>query len=472
MKRRFGFQTGSTILSSVFIAALLPSTAALAQQEIANDSFDSMQQGRVATAELITGEMYAATFQIPPSLLPAEMLGVRVVMVSDPSQPGRNDCGRFTVEVWEDDLSVPARTSPHCNGVPIDTRPPSGQVIYSMETQFQADPIGFQVQADPNNYQDLLFSSVNNNPQLMATIPPVMLTTTQVRVGLKALDLQCGAASADAYPLMLADQDGEQTAGSNYLYGYLQFVCDPINDFYLWEDMAQFLGSTPGDFVMRLLIRTQGGMVELDMGAPVADMDPVVDMTDPLDMTPDAMMQDMAVSDQGSTSAEEMGQTPDMATSGGEEMGSLTPDQGEPTGDVLEVSSISPSRVTKGEALEVAILGKGFEAGLEVSLNARKIGVVETKRERVLASIPADLEVGFYDVIVTNPGGESALKAMGLEVVAVAAGEGMGGGALAGEGSPDDGCGCQSSSTPAGRHGALLLVCGLLALSRLRRRRG
>lgn len=56
-------------------------TVAMAQSEFSNDSFDTLQQGTIASAQLITSEMYAATFTIPTNFLPAELLGVRVVMI-------------------------------------------------------------------------------------------------------------------------------------------------------------------------------------------------------------------------------------------------------------------------------------------------------------------------------------------------------------------------------------------------------
>ncbi|MFU8805912.1 MAG: hypothetical protein ACNA8W_19015, partial [Bradymonadaceae bacterium] len=59
---------------------------------VRNDNMDDQFTGTIATAELHAGEMYAATFQIPDHLLPAELLGVRVIMV-DSSDQSKTYCG-------------------------------------------------------------------------------------------------------------------------------------------------------------------------------------------------------------------------------------------------------------------------------------------------------------------------------------------------------------------------------------------
>ena len=94
--------TSSLTRLAIVSASMLLATSAVAQQEeiINNDSFDNSQMQRIATAQLVEGEMYAATFDIPQSWLPIEMLGVRVLMV--PGMNGGSYCGRFTIEVWEE----------------------------------------------------------------------------------------------------------------------------------------------------------------------------------------------------------------------------------------------------------------------------------------------------------------------------------------------------------------------------------
>ncbi len=466
-------------MSAVMVLAALswPGTVS-AQQEIGNDSFDSMQQGRIASATIIEGEMYAVSFAIPPNLLPAEMLGVRVVMVDGPTA-GANYCGRFTIEVWEDDLSAPVVPS-SCNVSSIltlntrDVVPDIDTPIYSMSAQFASNDVGFELRADPNNYQDLLFSSINNNPQLMATIPPVILTKPEIRVGLKALDRQCGAASGDEFPLMLTDLDGERHPGRNFLYGYLAALCPPNFEFLLWSDMAQFFSKPPGDFVMRLLLRTQGGM-DMDMGMMMPDMNMEEDMFVVVDMMPDGSMVDMQM-------FEDMQQAQDMMNQPPQDMSAPPVDQN-PAMAELSVTSISPSSVKQGTGGSVILLGEGFEQGAEVRLNAQQLGVLNTRSGQIEAALPSDLDVGVYDVIVSNPDGDSALLSMGFEVTEDAMeqpAQDMSVAAMdmemntipeGGEGVPDEGCGCQSASQPAQRHGSLaLLALGLIGIVWRRKR--
>lgn len=468
---------------ALLVWGLVASQPALAQTEIANDGFDTNQQGTIATAALIPNEMYAASFTIPANFLPAELLGVRVVMI-DGDNPQQNYCGRFTLEVWNDDLSTAPTLSPNCPILSQRPLPVPTTSVYSMSTQF-SDSIGFQIRGDRNNYQDLLFSSINNNPQLMVTIPPIILTQPEVRVGLKALDLQCGAMSADAFPLMLTDLDGEAIAGTNYLYGYFDGVCPAVYEFLLWRDMAQFLSSQPGDFVMRLLLRAQGG-VDTDMGNMMMDMmmdmmmpDMPLDMMEEdmfvvVDMTPDGAMIDMHM-------FEDMAAAQDMMQVG-QDMEAST-DQGALV--TLALTNISPSSVKQGTGGDVVLLGSGFEVGAEVRLNARQIGVLETKSGNILATLPSDLDAGRYDVIVTNPDGGSAILTMGFEVTGTeipdmdsmvvdqgSATPDAGSGMSADVESPDgDGCGCQSTGVPAQRHGSMLLLLGGAVLLGWRRRR-
>ena len=482
----------------VFCAAIaslgLSPTSASAQAIVQNDSFQDSQSARIATAELIQGEMYAASFDIPQSWLPIELLGVRVVMVA--GMGAAPHCGRFSIEVFEESSALPSAPA----GCFLFNAKDPGNTIYSMSQQFINNPIGFDVNADPNNYQDLLFSSINNNPSLMATIPPVMLNTSRVRVGVKALDKQCGLQQGNSFPLMLTDTDGEATYGSNFVYGYPKGICSPPSEFYLWNDFAPFFSVTPGDFVMRLILNrnTGGPDPDLDMGVVVLDMapdgsmdmmafedmSPALDMMPPADMRPAFDMRPADVFDLGQSGMVD----PDMKGAVSEDMGSGTSPGNNTAGNssaagALEVSSVSPSQLVAGTAAEVAILGGGFESGLEVTLNARKIGVIETKAQRILASVPADLAPGAYDVIVTNPDGASALLAMGLNVTDADApapdannmdgmGEQEGGGNEQDPGrveSPDAGCGCaQRGRAPAGSLGLAALVFGVFGLRRRR----
>lgn len=455
---------------SALCLGMCVSSVAFAQTEVSNDSFDQNQSQRIATSELLAGEMYAADFQIPANLISpqrpggVELLGVRVVMVADPNKAGLA-CGRYRIEVYKDAQLGPQGPPADCFVAEYEE---PGDVIYSMETQFGAAQrdVAFEVRGDPSNYQDLLFSSVNSNPQLMATIPPVMIDVPRIRVGLLAVDNACGIQQGDYFPLILTDTDGER--GENFLYGYPKGICPPSSTrFYYWRSFAPFFSVPQGDFVMRLLLRAPNMNPTEDMGQ---DMMMIVDMGS--DGSVDMMPVDMA------TARDMMGA--DMAIPG-DDMGANDQDM-KPAVGALQLTSVSPSSVTAGTGTDVAILGKGFVSGLELSLNARKIGVVEVKPERILATIPADLAPMAYDVIVTNPNGSSAILPGGF-VVKAAGSEDMGAQAedMSAPGkngnaqnSAEDGC---SSVVAAGgpAKGAPLLALWALSmfgLVRLRRWRG
>lgn len=446
------------------------SQAAFAQTEVRNDSFDQNQAQRIGTALIEDGEMYAADFVLPQSItLPVELLGVRVVMVADPNKPG-TACGRFHLEVYED--ANPGAAGPPLD-CPIATYEDPGAEIYSMKRQFGAAQrdIAFELRGDPNNYQDLLFSSINNNPQLMTRIPAVMLNTRNVRVGLLAVDNACGLQQGDYHPLMLTDTDGEQ--GQNFLYGYLAGICPPsATRFYYWKDFAPFFSVTPGDFVMRLLLRAPN-MMPPDMGGQDIGMDMMI-----VDIGPDGSMDmtrvDMATAKDMMGGADmkalpDMRADKDMSANNDQDM------KPQPTGG-LALTSVSPSSAPTGVSTEIAVLGEGFVSGLELSLDARKIGVVEVKPGRILATVPSGLTPKAYDVIVTNPDGKTALLSGGFTVTSgVSADMGQQDmsskpGANGAGNSVGEGCGCVQVK-PGARQpwwGALLIL-GLMGFVARRR---
>lgn len=491
--------TSSLTRLAIVSASMLLATSAVAQEEfIANDSFDNSQMG-TGSAQLIQGEMYEAVFDIPQSWLPIEMLGVRVLMV--PGNGAYTYCGRFTIEVWEEP-NTGAMTDNTCF-LPLRYKDP-GSSIYSMSTQMMnvTNPVAFVVNGDPNNFQDLRFSSINNNPNLNITINPVMLDTTRVRVGLLAYDTECGMGNYD-YPVMLTDADGFQTE-RNLLYGEAKGFCSATKQHYLWDDFYPFfMQQNPGDFVMRLILKRNvtNPMPDMGMGMPDMGMDMPGEMGGGdmvvVDIGPDGSMNvvDMMEEDLGGEpdsggepdlgepdSGGEVdlggnGMNEDMATAGNNDANN-TPNNNTPAG-MLEVTSVSPSSVSEGESVEIAILGKDFEPGLEVTLNARKIGVVETKPQRILATAPGDLDAGSYDVIVTNPNGDSAILSGGFTVTASTS---MSDGQLVDMGdngqnpgrtdSPEGGCGCrQAHKSPSVPAPLLAMVLGLVGMLGLRRRR-
>ena len=313
----------------------------------------------------------------------------------------------------------------------------------------------FQVKADNQHYQDLLFSTVNQ--KMGVTINPVMLNTRTVRVGIKAIDKGCPPMGGQYFPLVATDMDG--TAGKNWLYGAMRsnfggstFTCNKTAHF-RWADMASQLSTTPGDFILRLLFdRPTGG----DTGVADAGMDAGMTMLDAAggsdavdvaaDVTPadvaavDASMNDVSTSDVPPTA------------SAGEDSASGQPDAAP---GALVVESITPSSVDAGEETDVVILGSGFRTGLEVLLGAQSIQVDEVLSERIRATVPAGIDAGTYDVVVTNPGGETELLEDGLQVVDGSQPDA----ATAGDTAADAG----SDDTPATRSGATDGGCGCRA---------
>jgi hypothetical protein len=448
-------------------------TPAMAQEYIVrNDSMDNSFSGRIATAGLVAGEAYTATFVIPDHLLPAELLGVQVIMVND-SKPGvTNYCGRFSIEVWEESTIQPTQ-SPTCPSFVNFRQKEPGDVIYSMSAQFANDPLGFMLRGDPNNLQELRFSTINSDPSLNVFINPVMLPVRRVRVGIKAIDNFCVPTAGQAYPVIVTDQT---ESSDNFLYGYYEGICPAPNYHYLWRDFQSLFSAPTGDFVMRLILRDPnsggGGQPDAGMGEPDVGMgEPDVGMGEPdvgghddLDAGND--LDDVAVDhDSGDNLEPDVGHSPDVST----------PDTGGEA--TLAITSISPSSAANTSSTNVVILGRGFAPGAQVLLGADNIGVTETLSERIRATIPEGLNPGVYDVIVTNPGGQSALLSQAFTVTVAGddqpnddptpvppSGDGIDG--------VEDGCGCRIVAAPTTGPGSILgLLLGLMALVRLSRRR-
>ncbi len=496
----------AAVIGCAWAAALAAPVQAWAQDEIIiNDSFREEQQARIQSIELIDGEAYGVDFDIPQSLLPIEMLGVRVVMVSDPNSGiAQSDyCGRFAIEVYEEGVAGGGSCTDALTGFFTFNYLPPGQEIYNMTAQFANNPIGFLVNADSRNFQDLRFSTINNDPNLMVTIPPVILTQPRVRVALRALDLACGARQGQKYPIVLTDADGIQADNwvDGYFAGGTTANCpDRMNapqtglgwNWYDWasfEPLASPLTSS-GDYVIRLILRGNGVNpmpdAGMDMGTDMGSDSGII----VVDMGPDGSVLDVRPGtdadleeDTGGGGGQDTGGGGDQDTGGAADTGNGggdDEDTGGNTGggDELLLEAISPSSAPADASTDVLILGEGFELGLEVSLNARKIGVIEVERERITANVPSGLEEGSYDVIVTNPDGESAIL-----VGAFTVGDGLGGGdGDGGEGGAngggngngvDAGCGCRSvGASGHGMPGSLwgFALMGLVALRRRRAR--
>lgn len=444
-------------------AVLFVSTASAQQSIIANDNVGEMVNGTTASAELEYGEGYGAVFDIPEAWIPAggiEILGLRVLMFNGPSGATRY-CARYQFDIHIESAAQPQPTGCFA-GLTLREKEP-GTLIYGMTSDPQLSNIGFEVEGNPTsgqaNFQDLLFDTINKDPSLNVTINPVLTTDSRVRVTLYAVDNQCGM-NGQKPPILASDMGGTSGLGRNFVYG--TFVdttgilgnCGPYH--FAWDDFAPlFTGSTPGDWVMRLIVRYDDGstgMIDMGGGGADAGMD--------MGGGTDAEAMDMASSeDFGMTGLDSGGGEEDMST-GGEDSGST----GNNTTGGLGIMSISPDSGVNTESTDVVILGSGFQAGAEVLIGADNIGVTNTESGRIRATVPEGFTPGVYDVIVSNPGGDSVILSDGFEVTEPT----TDGGGNSASGA-DGGCGCAAGgdSVPA----AFLVVLAGLFLARLRSRR-
>lgn len=455
----------ASFLITAFAALFLIPSYGFADRVIQNDSVGESVNNVTASAEIIAGEMYEAVFNIPRAWLeettgrPLYWVGVRVLMV-DGQNSGQNYCGRFSVEIWEEPAGTP-QIQQNCTVVNPSTFQTSqgkqkdpGALIFSVEDATMGvpnGPLGFVVEGQPNmgqaNLQDLNFAALNMNQGV--NLNPVKIESDRVRVGIKAMDLTCtGGTQGQAFPVMVSDFDGVAGPGRNFLYGREPTFC-PTFKHYTWEDFGPFFSmSSPGDWIIRLVVSFNENatmdmgmeidMETMDMGS--ADMQTEVDMSSEPDMT----IEDMA-------GTQDMSQQPEDMSNGG---------------DALSIESISPSTAANTSSTDVVILGQGFEPGIEVLLGASPIGVRQALSERIQATIPEGLEPGVYDVIVTNPDGESDSLAMAFTVT-----DDMNSGSVD-SGGVEEGCGCASSGNLS-RDSAFLggLLVGFMAWSRRRKRR-
>ena len=434
------------VMAGVFLAS---GPAAAQDRIVQNDSLGEQQEGRIGSAELVAGEGYYVTLDIPQAIsLPVELLGVRVLMV-DSDDPSLRYCGRFHVEVFEEST---ARFEPPASCPLVNAKDP-GAVIYSMSQQFGPGGIAFEVEGNARNLQDLRFSQINNNPQINATINPVVVDTRRIRIGIKAVDRQCQTAG-DEFPIIVSDMDGTQ--GDNFVYGEPSICAGSGSEYYHWREFGQFLTTTtPSDFVIRAVFEGTGGggdTVVVDAGSDGGTSSDVGDSGGG-DVADEDVTDDTGVED---TAAEDTGGEQDDA--GGEDDASSA---------TFAVESVSPSKLASTASTDVVIVGQGFEAGAQVRLDAEAVGVIEVQSGLIEATVPEGFAVGTYDLIVSNPGGETAMLQDGIEIYdpdAEGTADAGDGNASNDGGAAEGGCGCASNGqgrVPVG--GLALLVIGLLA---------
>lgn len=453
-------QVASIIVGLGLLAA--PSWAA-AETVLQNDSLEEMFNGTTSAAQLIEGETYEVTFDIPEAWLPVEMLGVRVVMVENP-QAGVKACGRFGIDVWEESAAAPMSAScigPSFNTIAVGYKDPGTQIFTqdSVIDPQTSTVLGFEVRGDPDRgtatFKDLRFSAVNQIQGV--TINPVMIDTTRVRVAVRALDLQCTAGgmigSGDHFPVLLSDLDGVSAAERNFVYGEPLLtqgvpLCSNVSgpQHYLWEDFGPaFQNSQPGDFIFRLILNhDEGNNTMPDMG----------------------MSTDMGMSSDMGTTPADMGSAMDMGTPPAD-VGVGTNGLDDAGAGALMITSVTPEEGDNATSTDIVIVGSGFQSGAEVLLDARNIGVTETQSGRIRATVPEGLDPDVYDLIVTNPDGETAILMNGFTVTE---------GPTSSDDKSASSSGC-CSQIHGGRQGSGLgfaLIAGMFALvttSRRRRRR-
>jgi peptidoglycan-associated lipoprotein len=82
----------------------------------------------------------------------------------------------------------------------------------------------------------------------------------------------------------------------------------------------------------------------------------------------------------------------------------------------LQVVSIEPSQVHAQKRLNALVFGAAFEVGATVQVGPVSANSVKVEDETVLAIQVEGLDVGTYDVVVTNPNGQSSTLRQGVLV--------------------------------------------------------
>lgn len=448
------------------LVCVLLSTSAWAERIIKNDNVGESVNNPTASAQLISGESYEAVFDIPAEYMPENsgrplnITGVRVLMVNDPMKPGRA-CGRFSFEIYEEPPGASAVEST-CTVIDLQTfqtsnprhKAPGTKLFDLAQVPVPMGPLGFVIEGSPAqgnaSFQDLTIAAINQNQGV--NIQPIAVTTNRIRVAITALDEQCGAVGqGDYFPIMVSDTNGVAGDSMNFIYGREPNFC-PTFRHYVWEDFAPAFSATPGDWLIRLIVDYD------DFTNPDPDMG--------MDMGSDMGIEDMGTADMdemdmGVTedSGPDMPVSEDMGSDLGNNNGNNGTNNGTNNGEaVFTLSSITPDSGPSGASTDVVLVGAGFEPGVEVLIGTEAIGVRETRPGRISATVPEGLALGTYDVIVTNPNGDTAIL---QDAYTVVDGEG-----LDRVNGADDGCGFASTQGS----GSALLVFVFLGVLRLRRR--
>lgn len=210
-----------------------------------------------------------------------------------------------------------------------------------------------------------------------------------------------------------------------------------------------------GDWMLRLDI-TRNGVVSPDAGQPADSGPGPVDAGSPDADAPDAGAEDAAV-EPPDAGAEDAAVEPEDAGQVAQDAGQVAEDAGSTTLDPPTISAISPDSVAQGSAAQVTVVGTGFQSGLTLKIGAIGAEVSSVGGSTTIsADVPAGIAAGTYDVLVSNPDGQSAILSDGFRVQGATTGPALGA----------EGCRCVGSPAASG---GLLLWGGLLLVLRRRR---
>ena len=206
-------------------------------------------------------------------------------------------------------------------------------------------------------------------------------------------------------PTIAADGDGLDFKNNHYIYGDL----GAGDDWYTNEYVGGLLGTTIGDWIMRLCIETDNtdGEACPNLSEGDADADSDADSDHDADGDSDA----------------------------------------DADADFY-LDSITPSMAPYGESVDVVVLGGGFVDGTEARIGGiNVVGLRVVDSSSISGRSPSTLPSGMHDVEVVHPDGTTDYVAEAFEV--------------------DGGCGCGTRGGTTGN----LAVFGLVGLLALRRRR-
>jgi len=132
---------------------------------------------------------------------------------------------------------------------------------------------------------------------------------------------------------------------------------------------------------------------------------------------------DAGVAEDSGPSVVDTGVLPDAAAPS--DSGVEAPDAGEPANTDSGVApagpptitDISPDSTDEGTAANVMVVGTGFQEGLTLKIGAISAEVrLLSGSTTIVADVPMGIAAGVYDVIVTNPDGQSAILSDGFTV--------------------------------------------------------